>query len=66
MLRALRLFNSKFTFAYTGRAQQCGRGLEDGKYFTYEMHNIIYTVALDYHGVFNGSDEYAMKVSGML
>jgi hypothetical protein len=32
------------------------------KHYTYEIHNIIYRVAEDNSGAFNGSDEFAMKV----
>jgi len=42
----------------------CGRGLDNGYWYTYEAHNIIYRVCLDYDGVFNGSDEYAAKAAG--
>ena len=44
-----------------GRAEECGRGLEGGRWYTYEAHNILYKVCLDYDGVFNGSDEFASK-----
>lgn len=47
-----------------GRREECGRGLEDGRYYSYEAHNIQYKVCLDYDGVFNGSDEYAAKAAG--
>ena len=43
-----------------GRPKVCGRGV-DGKAYLYEAHNIIYYVCMDYDGIFNGSDEYAMK-----
>lgn len=47
-----------------GRSNICGRGLDNGHWYTYEAHNIIYRVCLDYDGVFNGSDEYAAKAAG--
>lgn len=47
-----------------GRSSDCGRGLENGLWYSYEAHNICYQVCLDYDGVFNGSDEYAAKVAG--
>ena len=46
-----------------GRARESGRGME-GKCFTYEAHNISYTVVEDYDGVYNGSDEFAAKAGG--
>lgn len=46
-----------------GRAKECGRGL-NGKRYTYEAHNIVYTVIEDYDGVFNGSEEFAAKAAG--
>jgi len=46
-----------------GRVES-GRGLNQGQYYVYEAHNIVFKVALDYDGVFNGSDEYAMKAAG--
>ena len=46
-----------------GRPSVSGRG-HDGKAYTFEAHNIIYTVCADYDGVFNGSDEYAAKAAG--
>lgn len=47
-----------------GRHAESGRGLENGRYYSYEAHNIQYKVCLDYHGVFNGSDEFASKAAG--
>jgi hypothetical protein len=32
------------------------------KHYSYELHNIVYTVAEDHDGIFNGSDEFSMKV----
>jgi hypothetical protein len=46
-----------------GRPEVCGRGV-DGKAYVYEAHNILYYVCLDNDGIFNGSDEYAMKAGG--
>lgn len=46
-----------------GRFRECGRGF-GGKYYTYEAHNIVYSVSEDSNGVYNGSDEYAAKVAG--
>jgi len=46
-----------------GRSSALGRGV-DGKSYTYEAHNIIYTVCLDYNGVFDGSDEFSLKAGG--
>ena len=38
---------------------------EDGpKHYTYELHNIVYTVIEDHNGIFNGSDDFAMKAAG--
>jgi hypothetical protein len=51
-------------FTVHGRVPECGRGLDGGKWYTYEAHNIVYKVCLDYDGVFNGSDEYAAKAGG--
>lgn len=47
-----------------GRSNKCGRGHEDGKTHIFEAHNIIYRVCKDYHGIFNGADEYAFKAAG--
>jgi len=44
-----------------GRETDSGRGM-GSKYFLYEAHNIEYFVAEDYNGIFNGSDEQAMKM----
>jgi hypothetical protein len=49
--------------AVAGRPEVCGRGV-DGKAYLYEAHNILYYVCLDDDGVFNGSDEFAMKAGG--
>lgn len=46
-----------------GRTFVCGRG-HKGKTLTYEYHNVIYKVIFDDNGVFNGSDEWAMKAAG--
>ena len=46
-----------------GRESDSGRGFES-KHFIYEAHNIEYTVVVDYNGIFNGSDEQAMKMAG--
>ncbi|CAM9112164.1 unnamed protein product, partial [Ectocarpus fasciculatus] len=43
---------------------ECGRGFENGVVHTFEAHNIVYKVCLDYNGVFNGSDENAAKAGG--
>lgn len=51
-------------FVVHGRVPESGRGLDGGKWYTYEAHNIVYKVCLDYDGVFNGSDEYAAKAGG--
>lgn len=45
-----------------GRAQHCGRGIHNHKAW-YFAHNIFYRVALDYDGVYNGSDENAAKAA---
>ncbi|KAJ1428375.1 hypothetical protein B484DRAFT_419428 [Ochromonadaceae sp. CCMP2298] len=50
-------------FTVDGRAES-GRGIDGGKWYVYVAHNIEYRVALDYDGVFNGSDEYAAKAAG--
>eukprot|EP01031_Cornospumella_fuschlensis_P045550 gene45550-55749_t len=44
----------------SGRGSEMGRGIR-GTRCCYFAHNVFYTVALDYDGVFNGSDEYAAK-----
>ena len=38
--------------------------LEGSKHYTYELHNIVYTVIEDHNGIFNGSDDFAMKAAG--
>ena len=43
------------------------RKLEDSKgakSYVFEAHNIMYRVCEDTQGVFNGSDEFAMKAGG--
>jgi hypothetical protein len=50
--------------AIDGRANVSGRGI-NGKSIVYETHYITYTLCLDDHGVFNGSDEYAMKAGSL-
>jgi hypothetical protein len=54
--------------AYSGRGHEGSTKNEDGgyggKYYLYEFHNIVYQVCEDYHGIFNGCDEYAMKAAG--
>lgn len=44
-----------------GRETDSGRG-NNSKYFHYEAHNVEYFVAEDNNGIFNGSDEHAMKM----
>ncbi|RYG70007.1 hypothetical protein EON64_01315 [archaeon] len=44
----------------SGRGDEMGRGIR-GSRCCYFAHNVFYTVALDYDGVFNGSDEFAAK-----
>eukprot|EP01038_Epipyxis_sp_PR26KG_P005892 gene5892-8130_t len=48
----------------SGNERPNGRDIEDGAWYEYEAHNIIYSVCLDYDGIYNGSDEYAMKAGG--
>ena len=34
------------------------------KHYTYDLHNISYSIVEDHDGIFNGSDDYAMKAAG--
>eukprot|EP00981_Chlorochromonas_danica_P003354 scaffold644_cov168-Ochromonas_danica.AAC.46 len=45
-----------------GRAEHSGRGIRSKKSW-YFAHNIFYRVALDYDGIYNGSDEFAAKAA---
>lgn len=46
-----------------GRSDIGGRG-DNGIHYIYEIHNVRYEVCEDFHGLFNGCDEYAMKMGG--
>ena len=58
--KSIRIVNRKHV---NGRHNIVGRGVNGFKY-VFEACNMFFHVALDYDGVYNGSDEYASKVAG--